>query len=493
LFNVPTFQHFNTLGFLSEALSIECRNSDNRLFRISKPSGTGTATVTTTFVFLFLNLLLSVSVLCVILSLSYSQFHSLLSTPTHTHTYTHIHTHTGEGNMNDEEETVEMRIGEILNEFRQEVDNTTDGDDDKDEDQVRMSEVSFKLYFLTSMKGNVDSEIKSNVRNSLLRTCVINSVLDNLRIEVQSPKAIMDIDAFSSFSPHARTVLVCLPTGSRKFIQRFSQHWDFKIMNAWDVCIELPTMLPFRMRPTQSAEQGVGGGGGCVGVEGSTPDKSHAEGHILNQKVVLSDVLSVTSGFFKGHGIFVPSLVVTERSSTSTPSSRSVTYNTLEIICGVSWTLSTRNSGEEDGIMIQGQVSVLRECVFLSACSATKRITVFLLVRSTPSVQYKENMMKKNKKRVFCNMSTSEVESSVSAQEESMSATAQKHLARLAGRPVIAICFPLDKWNEVTSVFSDPVCVGQPALILRRADTTYPTSNSYQRGVSSLVTGRLSW
>ena len=409
--------------------------------------------------------------------------------------FTRTHTHTGEGNMNDEEETVEMRIGEILNEFRQEVDNTTYGDDDKDDDQVRMSEVSFKLYFLTSMKGNVDSEIKSNVRNSLLRTCVINSVLDNLRIEVQSPKAIMDIDAFSSFSPHARTVLVCLPTGSRQFIQRFSQHWDFKIFNAWDVCLELPTMLPFKMRPTQSAEQGGGAGGGGGGVEGeaSTSDKSHAEGHILNQKVVLSDVLSVTSGFFKGHGIFVPSLVVTERSSTSSPSSRSVTYNTLEIICGVSWTLSTRNSGEEDGIMIQGQVSVLRECVFLSACSATKRITVFLLVRSTPSVQYKENMEKKNKKRVFCNISNDEVESSVSAQEDTMNATAQKHLARLAGRPVIAICFPLDKWNEVTSVFSDPVCVGQPALILRRADTTYPTSNSYQRGVSSLVTGRLSW
>ena len=413
--------------------------------------------------------------------------------------YAHALTHTGEGNMNDEEETVEMRIGEILNEFRQEIDNTTDGDDGKDDDQVRMSEVSFKLYFLTSMKGNVDSEIKSNVRNSLLRTCVINSVLDNLRIEVQSPKAIMDIDAFSSFSPHARTVLVCLPTGSRKFIQRFSQHWDFKILNAWDVCLELPTMLPFKMRPAQSAEQGGGvgggpaGGGGGTGGEGSTPDKSQTEGHILNQKVVLSDVLSVTSGFFKGHGMFVPSLVVTERSSTSTPSSRSVTYDTLEIICGVSWTLSTRNSGEEDGIMIQGQVSVLRECVFLSACSATKRITVFLLVRSTPSVQYKENMEKKNKKRVFCNISNDEVESSVSAQEDSMNATAQKHLARLAGRPVIAICFPLDKWNEVTSVFSDPVCVGQPALILRRADTTYPTSNSYQRGVSSLVTGRLSW
>jgi hypothetical protein len=412
---------------------------------------------------------------------------SLLLSLSHMRTLIQTHTHTGEGNMNDEEETVDMRIGEILNEFRQEVDNTTDGDDDKEDDQVRMSEVSFKLYFLTSMKGNVDSEIKSNVRNSLLRTCVINSVLDNLRIEVQSPKAIMDIDAFSSFSPHARTVLVCLPTGSRKFIQRFSQHWDFKILNAWDVCLELPTMLPFKMRPTQSAEQGAGGGGG-VGGEGSTSDKSPAEGHILNQKVVLSDVLSVTSGFFKGHGMFVPSLVVTERSSSSP---RSVTYNTLEIICGVSWTLSTRNSGEEDGIMIQGQVSVLRECVFLSACSATKRITVFLLVRSTPSVQYKESMEKKNKKRVFCNISIDEVESSVSAQEDSMNATAQKHLARLAGRPVI--CFPLDKWNEVTSVFSDPVCVGQPALILRRADTTYPTSNSYQRGVSSLVTGRLSW
>ena len=397
--------------------------------------------------------------------------------------------------MNDEEETVEMKIGEVLNEFRQEIDNPPDGDDDKDDsDQVRMSEVSFKLYFLTSIKGNVDSEIKNNVRNSLLRTCVINSVLDNLRIEVQSPKAIMDMDAFSSFSPHARTVLICLPTGSRKFIQRFSQHWDFKIANAWDVCLELPTKLPFKTKLTQSAEQGgVGGGGGAGGEGGISSDKSQGEGHILNQKVVLSDVLSVTSGFFKGHGMFVPSLVVTERSSNSPPSLRSVTYNTLEIICGVSWTLSTNNSGEGDGIMIQGQVSVLRECVFLSACSATKRITVFLLVRSTPSVQYKENMEKKTKKRAFCDISTNEVERSVSAQEDSMNATAQKHLARLAGRPVIAICFPLDKWNEVISVFSDPVCVGQPALILRRADTTYPASNSYQRGVSSLVQGRLSW
>ena len=399
--------------------------------------------------------------------------------------------------MSDDEETVQMKIGDILNEFRQETEIIDEGEDvtGEDSDQMRMSEVSFKLYFLTDMKGNLDSEIKSNVRNSLLRTSVINSVLDNLRIEVQRPKAIMDIDAFSSFSPHARTVLVCLPTGSRKFIQRFSQHWDFKIANSWDVCLELPVTPPFKVRQGEAPDAGIEPG--PVPVPGTTPrigirigiDRSLQEGHILKQKVVLSDVISVTSGFFKGHGMFVPSLVVTERSLSNT---RSVAYDALEIICGVSWTLVAENAGGGESIMIQGQVSVLRECVFLSACSVTKLITVFLLVRSTPSVQYKENTETKNKKRVFCDISTNE-EDSPSGQEESMNTTAQKHLARLAGRPVIAICFPLDKWNEVTSVFSDPVCVGQPALILRRADTTYPTSNTYQRGVSSLVKGRLSW
>lgn len=406
--------------------------------------------------------------------------------------------HIGEGvNMSDDEETVQMKIGDILNEFRQENENIDEGEDvnGEDSDQVRMSEVSFKLYFLSDMKGSLDSEIKSNVRNSLLRTSVINSVLDNLRIEVQRPKAIMDIDAFSSFSPHARTVLVCLPTGSRKFIQRFSQHWDFKIANSWDVCLELPVTAPFKVRHGEVPDTGIEPGpdsetGSALGIGiGIGIDRSLHEGHVLKQKVILSDVISVTSGFFKGHGMFVPSLVVTERSLNNT---RSVAYNTLEIVCGVSWTLTAKNAGGGESIMIQGQVSVLRECVFLSACSVTKLITVFLLVRSTPSVQYTENTDTKNKKRIFCDISTNG-DDSMSGLEESMNITAQKHLTRLAGRPVIAICFPLDKWNEVTSVFSDPVCVGQPALILRRADTTYPTSNTYQRGVSSLVEGRLSW
>jgi hypothetical protein len=338
-------------------------------------------------------------------------------------------------------------------------------DDNEDTDlgsgpRIAPSEVSLRLYFITSSQ-----QIQKDVLTSLSKSSAIRSDARSMLLDVIPRRRISDLDSLSLLSPETSTVHVSIPTFSSKFAQRFAAYWDFIIKGARDVCFALPP-IPAERNGEKILKRYV------------------------NEKVQIHGIQGLKSGYFEGHGQFLLSEEV---------GSSAVKYNTLEIVCGKSWSLCAHKAGSDEEILIQGPISMLIHCVSVSACKLKKTVTIFFILKCTPNVLYSENKENSKKKRIFLPVldKSTEVPRTEDSrrnwrgkeEKRSMVDVAEDHLALIVGRPVLAVVFPLDTWNEISSLFSDSMAVGLPALVMRSIEITYPASNAYQPGVSLLIEG----
>jgi hypothetical protein len=355
---------------------------------------------------------------------------------------------------------VEVTIGNILNTYMDECDDTEDTDLGSGP-RIAPSEVSLRLYFITSSQ-----QIRKDVLTSLSTSSAIRSDARSMLLDVIPRRRISDLDSLSLLSPETSTVHVSIPTFSSKFAQRFAAYWDFVIKGARDVCFALPP-IPAERNGEKILKRSV------------------------NEKVQIHGIQGLKSGYFEGHGQFLLSEEV---------GSSAIKYNTLEVVCGKSWSLCARKAGSDEEILIQGPISMLSHCVSVSACKLKKTVTIFLILKCTPNVLYRESKEKATKKRIFLPVldKSSEVFRTEDSrrnwrgkgeEKRSVIEIAEDHLALIVGRPVLAVVFPLDTWNDISSVFSDTMTVGLPALVIRSIEIAYPASNAYQPGVSLLIEG----
>lgn len=370
---------------------------------------------------------------------------------------------------------VEETIGNILSAHMEECSDAEEDPDLGSGSRIIPSEVSLRLYFITSSQ-----HIQKNVFTSLSNSSAIRSDTRTLRLDVLPRRRISDLDSLSLLSPGTSIVHVSIPTFSSKFAQRFAAYWDFSIKGARDVCFSLPP-IPAERNGEKILKRSV------------------------NEKVQIHGIQGLKSGYFEGHGQFLRSEEI---------GSSAVMYHTMEIVCGKSWSISACRKGTgagtgtgaepEEEILIQGPISMLSHCVFISACKITKLVTIFLILKCTPNVLYRESTDNITKKRMFLPVLCKDSEVSRTAdsrcngkgkgggkgeEERSMTEIAEEHLSLIVGRPVLAVSFPLDTWNQISSLFSDPMAIGLPALVIRSIEMTYPASNAYQPGVSLLVQG----
>lgn len=355
---------------------------------------------------------------------------------------------------------VEVTIGNILETYMELQSDTEDRTEEESGSRITPSEVSLRIFFITSSQ-----HIENDVITSLSTSSAIRSETRKLLLDVLPRRRISDLDSLSLLSPETSIVDVGIPTFSSKFAQRFAAFWNFEIKGARDVCFSLP-----HTPATRNAEK----------IATKT----------VNEKVQIHGIKGLKSGHFEGHGQFVLSAEV---------GTRAVRYHTLEIVCGKSWSVSTYKEGSVEEILIQGPISMLSHCVFVSADDTSKSVTMYFILKCTPNVLYRESREKITKKRIYLPVSDerSEVPRTADSrsngrgkgEEKSMIEIAEGHLKLIVGHPVLAVIFPLDAWREISSLFSDPMAVGLPALVIRSRETVYPVSSEYQPGVSLLIDG----
>jgi hypothetical protein len=331
---------------------------------------------------------------------------------------------------------VEVTIGNILNTYMDECDDTEDTDLGSGP-RIAPSEVSLRLYFITSSQ-----QIRKDVLTSLSTSSAIRSDARSMLLDVIPRRRISDLDSLSLLSPETSTVHVSIPTFSSKFAQRFAAYWDFVIKGARDVCFALPP-IPAERNGEKILKRSV------------------------NEKVQIHGIQGLKSGYFEGHGQFLLSEEV---------GSSAIKYNTLEVVCGKSWSLCARKVGSDEEILIQGPISMLSHCVSVSACKLKKTVTIFLPVLDKSSEVFRTEDSRRNWR-------------GKGEEKRSVIEIAEDHLALIVGRPVLAVVFPLDTWNDISSVFSDSMTVGLPALVIRSIEIAYPASNAYQPGVFLLIEG----
>ena len=339
--------------------------------------------------------------------------------------------------------TIEDTVHNIISKFAEPEQETEEVEEKGSSTRPTVTGASFKLFIATATP-HVKS-LTENIRSSFKRASIVGAT-SLYGLEVCSREIVSELDALAAFSPHTSTVLVSLPTNSSRFMKRLASCWDFNINGATSVSFELPRIPPDKVCDT--------------------------EDHRVGQEIVIKGVQSVTSGYFKAHGQFSETSKLGGQ-----PPYTSLKYDTLRITTGQSWSLTA--SRADSVISIESPISALNHCVFISASNVKKILTVYFIVKYTPTVLWKENEESRTKERVFCPAQKSNNSDSIAA----------LHLSQLVGRPVLAIAFPLDQWDEVTSVFSDPLCVGLKAIVLRCVEVTYPSSNTYQVGESLLVKG----
>ena len=273
----------------------------------------------------------------------------------------------------------------------------------------------------------------------------------------------------------SRLAILSIPTGSRKFLKGFVSSWDFKVKGATEVGIALPP--PFHGASDDGFQEGT-----------SLP---------------IGGVMRVSLGYMPSHGTFVrcETLSDTRRSS-------ALSYGTFEIDSGLKWTLkgSSESISEEAEaeVEVTAPISNLGPCLYLSALKKDGSVTVYMPLKSTPSVYYR-NGERRHQHRAAVPRELSDGDAARDVYDEATSTettgdslassaqeAAEKHLSMLAMHPVLAVEFTLDQWDTLVAVLQDPRNLGVATLVTRVHGqfSESRTESLFIRGKSRLLEGR---
>ena len=239
-----------------------------------------------------------------------------------------------------------------------------------------------------------------------------------------------------------RLAILSIPTGSRKFLKGFVSSWDFLVKGATEVSIALPP----------PAHHGASGGD-CFQEGASLP---------------IDGVMRVSLGYMPSHGTFVRCETL---SDTRRP--HALSYGTFEVQSGRRWTLRGFESSGEVGLEVTAPISNLGPCLYLSALKKDGSVTVYMPLKSTPSVFVRKGQHRQRASvphEVSGGAARDESTSNETTPGDSASSAmeaAEKHLSILAMFPVLAVEFSLDQWESLVAVLQDPRNLGVAALATR--------------------------
>eukprot|EP01041_Mallomonas_annulata_P008841 gene8841-18310_t len=295
--------------------------------------------------------------------------------------------------------------------------------------QKDVESASFKM-FLTPTNSHNLKDIKNNIIMSFRKLSILTIYDNHLRLTVTPGIARNDIDApVGLFDESVVTVICNIPTSSITFLQWLMSSWSFEVQHAQSIYI------PLTRSDTQlTADYNSGG------------------------SFTISGIRSVSAGYFVEENKFIRS---------GTPlTSGTVKYESLVVQSGRNWTLESHqiNGSDDDNsytIRIQATITTIGPCIFISGDIIKKTVTVYLIVKSAPTVLHKHCGSDRPIRVSLIDSNTPE------SIDDSCDDIARNQLKQLSGRPIIAIEFDMERWNDIVEVFSDSSHMGQPCLITR--------------------------
>ena len=416
------------------------------------------------------------------------------------------HDHLSEaGDSSESGEVGEVSIREFIAMYSQDIDSASVSCDSQPGNEdggaadcgpaAQVSSLALKMFLRVehSAGGNLtDNILRAIEMTGLVQQGCTPETNERLRIQVWPPGgANVDLGGGSRVLHDLTTVaILSIPTGSRRFFQRFASRWQFEVKGAKDVSIPLPS--------TGAQADDFQPGSKSTTIEG---------------------ISKVSVGYMPDPGTFCSCGVLSDSKGHEPGTEKRLCYKTLEMQCGESWSLQAcvepgrqeqpmgigdAGSGDSENglsaltggqVEVAGRISLLGPCVYISAIHGDRSVVLYLPLQSTPVVSHRRDS--NDRWRRVCapldprQMPSTTQGSSVGGPVDCARTAAEEHLCMLATQPVLAIEFHESSWDDLVEALADPRCLGVPALVTRvHGYFTEPgprEANNFGRGVPQIV------